>query len=100
MISTNRCDNGVGAFFYPITNIVGRQNSRFKKSGGRFASSLSSFAADRWLRFLIVLSWRSDGVRFGWSLNRFSAGTWLRFLRALTWRSGRRGEMGEVVPAS
>ena len=73
MISTNRRNNGVLAFFYPITNIIGGQNSGFKKSGGRLTWSLTPFAAESLLRFLRLFTWRSGRGRFGWSLNRIGA---------------------------
>ncbi len=100
MISANRCNNGVRAFFYPIANVVGGQNNRFKKRSGRFGWSLTPFGADLWLRFLTVLTCRSGRGRFGWSLTPLGADPWLRFLRVLTWRSGRGGQMGKLFPAS
>ena len=51
MISTNRRNNGVWSFFYPITNIVGGQNSWFNRSSGRLTWSLSHFAADLLVAF-------------------------------------------------
>ena len=72
MISANRCNDGVRAFFYPIANVIGGQNSRFKKRSGRF----------------------------GWSLSPFGADPHLRFLTVLTWRSGRGAQMGKLFPLS
>src|SRR5205809_6729005 len=72
MISANRCNDGVRAFFYPIANVIGGQHSRFKKRSGRF----------------------------GWSLRPFGGDPHLRFLTVLTWRSGRRAQMGKLFPLS
>src|SRR5438128_143955 len=84
MISANRCNDGVRAFFYPIANVIGGQDSLFKRRSGRFGWSLTPFSADSWLRFLRVLTWRRGRGRFGWSLNRFGADAWWRFLTVLT----------------
>ena len=100
MIRANRYNNSVWAFFYPIADVIAGQNSRFKKSSSRLTWGLTPFAADPWLRFLMVLTWRSGRGRFGCSLTPFGANPWLRFLQALTWRSGRGGEMGKLFPAS
>src|SRR5437879_3338288 len=89
MISANRCNDGVRAFFYPIANVIGGQNSRFKKRSGRCGWSLTPCGADPW----------SSG-RFGWSLTPLGADPWLRFLTVLTWRSGRGGQMGKLFPLS
>ena len=62
MISTNCRNNGVWAFFYPMTDVIGIQNSRFKEQGPCLTCSLTLLAAGFWLRFLRLLGWRSVGV--------------------------------------
>src|SRR4029453_2022050 len=100
MIRANCSNNGVWTLLYPIADVIGGQNSRFKKSSSRLAWNLIPFAANLRLGFLRALAWRSGRPRFEWGLRSFSGDDWLGFLRVLTWQSSRRPEMRELFPAS